>query len=329
MIVPHNMKAWTCRRYGGPEGLALEDVSLRALKRDELLIRVAATTVSSADSRIRALRLPRGFGPIGRLIFGLRGPRQPVLGIEACGVIVAVGCAVSKWQVGDTVIAFPDTKMGGHADYLIMPDMGMVAHKPQALSVETAASLCFGGLTAHHFLSKANIIAGERLLVIGAAGTVGSAMVQLARQMGAHVTAVVSPDTMVVAQDLGVDAIIDYCSQDFMALGQCWDVIADTVAASDFARCTSVLNDGGRYLAIAGGLSDMLTRGRGSKRSISGPSHSTVADLDTLVQMASAGAFTPVIDSVYRFDQMPEAHARTDTGRKRGSVVVIADSHAR
>ncbi len=322
MVSHTTMKAWTCRRYGGPEVLKLEDLAMPRLKPFEVLIRVRATTVSSGDARVRAMRLPPGFGPIGRLVFGFRGPRQPVLGSEVSGVLEAVGTMVSAFRPGDAVIAFPDARMGGHAEYLTMAENGLIVRKPENLSFEAAASLCFGGMTARDYIRKAVLKKGERLLVIGAAGAVGSALVQLGRHMGVHVTAVTSTGNIERVSALGADAIIDYTTEDFRALGQSWDVIADTVAASSFKHSVPVLAEGGRYLAIAGGLSDMLVRKTGTKRSISGPAVSDLETLRELARLAEAGTFTPQIDSVFPFQQMREAHARTDTGRKRGSVVV-------
>ena len=322
MDLSATMKAWTCLSYGGPEVLALENIAVRPLKPDEVLIQVRATTVSSGDVRLRALRLPPGFALIGRLLFGLRRLRQPVLGSEVSGVVKSVGDKVSVFRPGDLVIAFPDTKLGGHAEYVTMAEGGLIVKKPENLSFEAAASLCFSGMTARDYIRKATLKKGERLLVIGASGAVGSAFVQLAGYMGVHVTAITSTRSIELVQALGAHAIIDYANADFIALEKSWDVIADTVASSSFKRCLPVLNGGGRYLAIAGGLADMLAGKKGTKRSISGPAKSRLEDLRELAQLAEAGAYKPLIDSVYSFDQMREAHARTDTGRKRGSVVV-------
>jgi NADPH:quinone reductase-like Zn-dependent oxidoreductase len=319
------MRAWTCRRYGGPEVLELENVPVPALKPDEVLIRVRATTVSSGDVRVRAMRLPPGFGPLGRLAFGLRGPRRPVLGTEVSGLVAATGDKVSAFRAGDAVIAFPDTKMGGHAQYVAIRQTGLLLGLPENLSFECGASLCFGGMTARDYIRKAGLRAGERLLVIGASGAVGSAFVQLARTMGVHVTAITSSGNVGQVSALGADIVIDYNREDFQASGQNWDVIADTVAAASFRRCLPLLAEGGRYLAIAGGLSDLLPRKQGTKRQVSGPVRSRIEDLRELVHLATTGAYRPLIDSVFRFGAMPEAHMRVDTGRKRGSVVVVLD----
>lgn len=327
MDVPTRMKAWTCRRYGGPEVLTLEDVPVPAIGPDELLVRVLATTVSSADSRVRALRLPPGFGPVGRLMLGFRGPRRPILGTEVSGLVLAAGRKVSAFGVGHPVIAFLDTKMGGHAELAAIKETGLIVGKPENLSFEAAASLCFGGLTARDYMRKAGLAPGERLLVIGAAGAVGSAFVQLASQMGAHVTAVTSAGHVEQVRALGADLVIDHARENFIAGGRSWDVIADTVAASSFGRCLPALRRGGRYLSIAGGLADMLIGKRGDKRCISGPARSRLEDMRELGRLAQSGAYTPLIDSIHGFEDMREAHRRADTGRKRGSVVVrVADA---
>ncbi len=317
------MPAWTCRRYGGPGVLALEEVPLPALRPGWVLVRTGATTVSTGDARIRALRMPAGMGVIGRLALGWNGPRRPVLGGEAAGIIAAVGPAVTGWRVGEEVVAFPDLRMGAHAAFLAMPADGLLIPRPAGLSLAQAASLCFGGMTALGFLRRAALRAGERLLVIGACGTVGSALVQLGRHRGARVTAVASGDGVACAERLGAGRVLDRHREDFRRLGGQWDVVADTVGATSFRECLPLLGEGGRFLAIAGGLGDMLARNRGTRCSIAGPVRSRLADLQELGRLAEAGAFLPLVDSVHAFADMPAAHARTDGGRKRGSVVVM------
>jgi NADPH:quinone reductase-like Zn-dependent oxidoreductase len=302
--------------------LALEERPRPAPGDDTILIRVCATTVSSGDARIRASRMPRGFGLLGRLAFGIRRPRQPILGTELAGVVEAVGQRVTAWQPGDAVIAFPGTGMRCHAGFRTVGAGSAVVRKPDNLSFEEAASLCFGGTTALYFLRRAGLKAGERLLVIGAAGTVGSAMVQMARHAGAQVTGVAGPRSLDLVRALGAAAVIDRTSQGLAEWGGGYDVIADTVGASSFARCLPLLAEHGRYLAVAADLPGMLTRPAGTKRSIAGTAPERREDVQEVVRLAEAGVLRPVIDSVHGFAQLPEAHARVDTGRKRGSVVV-------
>jgi NADPH:quinone reductase-like Zn-dependent oxidoreductase len=316
------MKAWTCRRYGGPEALALEDFPKPVPGRKEVLVRIHAATVSSGDARIRAFRLPRGFGLIGRLALGFSGPRKPVLGTDLAGTIEAVGEGVTGFSPGDEVIAFPGGAMGCHAQYRIVPLTMPMARKPANLSFEEAASLIFGGMTALHFLKKAGLKAGEKILVIGASGAVGSAMIQLARHWGAEVTASVSAANAGLVASLGADRVIDYAREDFTRHMAAYDVIADCVGASTFALSLPALKENGRYLSLAGGLADLFVRPKDTKRSLGGPAAEKPEYLTELAKLAQQGAIRPVIDSTYSFSQLPQAHARADTGRKRGSVVV-------
>jgi NADPH:quinone reductase-like Zn-dependent oxidoreductase len=315
------MKAWICCGYGGPEVLALEDRPKPGPKDNDVLIRIRATTVSSGDVRVRTQKLPHGFGLIGRLVFGFFRPRQTILGTELAGTIEAVGKDVTDYSVGDEVIAFPGGAMGCHAEYRAMAADKPIARKPANLSFEEAASLSFGGTTALHFLRKADLKSGERILVIGASGAVGSSMVQLAREKGAVVTGVTSATNIDLVRSLA-HSVIDYKRQDFTTVGETFDIIADTVGTSTFKKCLPLLNEKGRYLAVAGDLRAMLARSVGTKRSIAGPAAERPEDVRELSKLAEEGRLKPVIDGVYRFGQMAEAHARAETGRKRGCVVV-------
>lgn len=325
--LPQNMRAWVATGYGGPEVLALVELPVPRLRPNDVLIRVQATTVSSADHRIRAMDMPAGMGLIARAVLGFRRLRQPVLGAELTGVVAAVGSRVIRFAVGDAVIAFPGAKLRGHAEYFRIPENGMIVPRPVGMTLETAAALGFGGTTARDFLRLANLVAGERVLVIGASGTVGSAMVQLAKLAGATVTAVTSRGNVDLVSGLGAAEVIDYTTRDVSLAEECWDIIADTVGALDFKRAMPILSEGGRYLAIAGGLADLMARRKGTKRSIMTPAAEKPADLAELVDLADRGLFRPLIDSVLPFERLPEAHARTDTGRKRGSVVVVHAGH--
>ena len=320
------MKAWICRKYGGPDVLALEDRPMPQPGDNDVLIRIRATTVSSGDVRVRTLKLPRGFNLIGRFVLGFTGPRQPILGMEIAGTIETVGKNVTAYKAGDAVIAFPGGSMGCHAQYRILPVTKAIAPKPANLSFDEAATLSFGGATALQFFSRAHLKAGETILVIGASGAVGAAMVQLARHMGATVTGVTSTRNIALVESLGAAAVIDYTRDDFTRAPETYDIIADTVGASSFAKCRSALKEHGRYLSVAGGLSDLLARPSGAKKSIGGPMPERPEDVLQLVRLAEAGVLKPVIDKTFTFAQMREAHAYAETGRKRGSVVVtVAD----
>lgn len=327
------MKAFLCRRYGGPSAVEPAEVPTPMPGPKDLLIRIHATTVTAADWRVRSLNLPPGFGPMVRLAFGLTRPRQPILGTELAGVVEAVGDAVTRFRPGDAVIGFPGASMGCHAEYRVMPEDGKLAPKPAALSFEDAASLCFGASTALHFLRKAGAKPGERVLVVGASGSVGSALVQLAKHFGCAVTGVTSTPNLALVESLGAERVIDYTRDAVAQPGEAWDIIADTVGAIAFARARPALAEGGRLLAIAGGLPDLFaslwTPLRGGQRVIAGPSAESPEIVREIVALAEAGALRPVIDRVYDFAQMVEAHARVETRRKRGSVVVRVAPEAR
>ena len=316
------MKVWTCRRYGGPEVLLMEDQPRPVPKADEVLVRLYATTVSSADVRLRTQKLPRGFGLLGRLIFGIQGLRQPILGTEFSGIVEAVGDAVAAYRIGDAVIGFADTGMRCHAEYRVMSVNQLLVPLPPNLSFTEAAAMCFGGTTALHFLRKAGLAAGEKILILGASGAVGSAMVQLARHFGADITGLASTRNLELVESLGARAVIDYTQQDFTTLSGGYDVIADTVGVSSFSRCLPLLNEHGRYLAVAADLEGMLARPVGTRKSIAGPASVTLEAVRELAALAAAGNFKQVIDQVFPFARMREAHALAETGHKRGSVVV-------
>lgn len=320
------MKAYVCRRYGGPEVVELADVPKPVPKDNEVLIKIHATTVTAGDWRVRTLEVPKGFGLMARLAIGIAGPRQPVLGSELAGAIETVGKDVTRFRPGDAVFAFPGGKMGCHAQYRALAEDGPLALKPENLSFEEAASLPFGGSTALHFLRKVGLKAGEKMLVIGASGGVGTALVQLARYFGAKVTGVTSTANLALVASLGAGRVIDYGKEDFARSRETYDIIADAAGATSFARCRHALKDKGRLLAIAGGLPDMLaalwTPMTGGKRVIAGPAEERPEDVQQLAELAKAGVLRPVIDRRYDFARMAEAHAYVATRRKRGSVVV-------
>ncbi|WP_094585573.1 NAD(P)-dependent alcohol dehydrogenase [Synechococcus sp. BO 8801] len=320
------MKAVLAERYGPPEVLQIREIATPTPKAKEILIRIYTTTVTSADWRIRSQTVPTGFGLIMRLVFGLRKPRQPILGSELAGVVAAIGRDVTRFQVGERVFAFSDMAMGCHAEYLCLPEDGMVVATPPGLTDATAAALCFGGTTALDFLRRARVRPGEKVLVNGASGAVGSAVIQLARNAGAEVTGVCSSANLELVRSLGATQVVDYTREDFSRNGETYDVIVDTVGTAPFSRCRRSLRKGGRLLLVLAGLPDMLkglwvslTSGRSV---IAGPATVKRDDLLTLAALAEAGAFQPVIDRIYPFDQIAEAHRYVDTGRKKGNVII-------
>jgi NADPH:quinone reductase-like Zn-dependent oxidoreductase len=293
-------------------------------------MRVLATTVSSGDWRLRSGELPRGFGVLRGPAVGFGGPRQPVLGTEAAGVVDAVGPGVRTFRPGDRVLAFPGARMGAHAELLIMPAEGRVVPMPEGLSPEEAVALPFGGVTALDFLRRGALRAGERVLVNGAAGSVGVAAVQLARHMGAVVTAVCSAEKGPLLRSLGAEEVIDYRAAgeagDFTAHGPRYDVVVDVVGTAPYSRAGAALLPGGRLLVVLGDLSSLLWspfagRSRGH-RVISGPSAEERSDLLEVARLAAEGRLRPVIDQVLPFEQIVVAHRRVESGRKQGSMVL-------
>lgn len=327
------MKAIVYEKYGSPGVVRLAEVPKPAPRDNEVLVRIDATTVTTGDWRARSLDMPAGFRLMGRLVFGVFGPRQPILGAELAGVIEAVGKAVTRFKAGDEVFAFTGAGFGCHAEFRTVPEDGMIALKPARLSFEEAAALSFGGTTALSFLrDKGGIKAGEKVLIVGASGGVGTAAVQLARHFGAEVTGVCGTANLGLVRSIGADKVIDYTRDDFAGTGETWDIILDTTATAPFARCDRALNQNGRLLVVHGSFAQALAMERPPKASgkkvIAGVAAARPEDLRFLAKLAEAGAFKPVIDRSYPLEHAAEAHAYVDTGRKRGNVVMTIEHPA-
>lgn len=320
------MKAYTCRQYGGPETLTLVDIPKPEPNENEILVKIHATSVTSGDCRVRSLEVPAGLGLIARLAIGFRGPRKAVLGTEMAGVVEAVGCNVMHFDVGDAVFAFPGGQMGCYAEYRCIAENGPVVLKPETLSFAEAASLSFGGSTALDFLRKAKVKAGEKILIVGASGGVGTALVQLARHIGATVTGVTSSRNVDLVRSLGAKIVIDYTAETFAERNEQYDVIMDVVSATSFSACKHLLVKKGRYVALAGGLTEMLAMLWAplltGKKVIAGPAEERVDDIIHIAHLVAKGVLKPTVDRIYAFDDMVAAHSYVDTGRKRGSVVI-------
>ena len=323
------MKAIVYERYGPPEVLQLKEVEKPAPKDNEVLIKIYATTVTAGDWRVRSLDVPVGFGLISRLVLGVSRPRQPILGSELAGKVESVGKDVRKFKVGDQVFAFSGIGMGCHAEYKCMPEDGAVALKPPHLTYDEAAAMSFGGTTALDFFRRGKLQSGEKVLVNGASGAVGTAAVQLAKHFGADVTGVCSTANVELVRSLGASHVIDYTKEDFTRNGETYDVIVDTAGTAPFSRSKGSLKERGRLLQVLGSLPDMLqipwVSMTSSKKVIAGPAAERAEDLRFLAKLAEAGEFKPVIDRRYRFEQIAEAHSYVDTGRKKGNVVITLE----
>lgn len=326
------MKAVVYRRYGGPDVVALAEVRKPTPKANEVLVRIHATTVNSGDWRARSLKMPVGFGFLGRLVFGFTAPRQPILGTEFAGVVEAVGAEVTRFAPGDEVVGFPGGRFGSHAEFRTMPESGLIDLKPANLSFEEAAAMSFGSATALPFLErKARIQRGNEVLVIGASGAVGAAAVQLAKHFGAVVTAVTSTVNVELVSAIGADRVIDYKKVDFATTGDTWDIIFDTTGTASFERCASSLKPGGRLVAVQASFSQLVGIGKPA-RSTGKTLIASVAplrsdDYRAIIRLAASGELKPVIDRVYALEDAAQAHAYVDTGRKRGSVVLTVGTH--
>ncbi len=320
------MRAVVFDHFGPPEVLQLKELPKPTPRDKEILVRVRATTVTAADWRCRSKIVPPGFGLMAGFVLGFSKPKFPILGTQLSGEIEAVGTGVTKFKVGDAVFAYSALTMGCHVEYRCLPEDGAVVLKPPSLSHEEAASLSFGGTTALGFYRKAGIKAGDRVLVNGASGDVGTAAVQLGRHFGAVVTGVCSTANVALVKSLGASAVIDYTREDFTKSGQTWDLIVDTAGTAPWARSRGSLADGGRLLLVLGSVPDMLRTPwvalTSRKRLIpSGPW--TVDDLRLLADLAASGKYRPVIDRSYPLDRIVEAHRYVDAGHKRGNVVIV------
>jgi len=321
------MHAAVAKRFGGPEVVGVERIPKPAPRRGELLVRVRASTVSIADHRTRSRDLPEGLGFYGPLALGVFRPRKRVLGMDAAGIVEAVGEGVTGFAPGDEVIAMLGAAFGGHAEYVcVNPATSAVARKPHNLSWEEAVALVFGGHTALAFLNHVELAPGAEVLVNGASGAVGTAALQLAKLRGARVTAVCSGGNAELVRSLGADRVIDYTVDDFTADGETYDAIVECVGNAPFERVERSIRPGGALLLVVTSLRSMLTASRNRKRTgklvTFGGVPVTGDDLATIVRLAEAGEFRPVIDRTYDLDEIVEAHRYVDTGRKRGNVVL-------
>jgi NADPH:quinone reductase-like Zn-dependent oxidoreductase len=320
------MAAAVYRRFGPPEVVRVERTAKPRPKANEVLIKVHASTVSAADFRSRSRIVPQGLGVLAAIGIGLFRPRFHILGMDAAGVVEAVGAKVTAFRPGDQVIAMLGGKFGGHAEYACIPEDGAITAMPDGLSFQQAATLVFGGITARAFLRQATIQPGDRVLVNGASGAVGTAAVQLAKHLGAHVTGVTSGRNVELVASLGADRVVDYTTTDFTAGADTYDVIVDCVGNATFDRVEALINPGGKLLLVIADLRSMLRASRQSRRS--GKLVATTVgkyraeDLAHVADLAASGGFRPVIDRTYELGDIVEAHRYVDGGHKKGNVVL-------
>lgn len=313
------MRAAVYERYGPPEVVSVQTVEDPAPGKGQVLVRVHSAAVTAADGRMRGARFPRGFGPFARLGFGVFRPRRAILGSCVSGVVEAVGPGVSGLAVGDAVCGMNGAGGGGHAELVAIKASRLVP-KPASVSDDDAAGVLFGGTTAWHFLhEKAAVKRGDRVLVVGGSGAVGTNAVQLAAIAGATVTAVTSGRNAGLMRELGAESVVDYGTTDVTSLGPQFDLVVDTVGVLNARSGRELLAPGGRVLLIAADLLETV-RARGPVKA--GVAAERPADMTALLGLVDDGSLKVVIDEVLPLDRIVEAHRRVDSGRKVGNLIV-------
>jgi NADPH:quinone reductase-like Zn-dependent oxidoreductase len=320
------MKAVICTKYGPPEVLQLKEVAKPVPSDHEILVKVAATTVTAADIRQRSADVPLSFWLPAHLIFGWSKPRKAILGTVLAGAVEAVGKAVTRFHVGDQVFAYDIVKFRTYAEYTCLPENSAIACMPSTVASEEAAAIPFGGITALHFLKHGKIQSGQKVLIYGASGSVGTWAVQLAKHFGAHVTGVCSTAHVALVKALGADQVIDYTKEDWTRSGETYDLLFDAVGKTSFPGCLKVLKREGVYLqSVAAPALSLRMRwvGLTSNRTlIGGEATPKAGDLVYLKELVEAGTIRPVIDRCYPLEQIVAAHRYVDQGHKMGDVVI-------
>ncbi len=330
------MKAIICTKYGPPDVLQFKEVDKPILKDNKVLIRIHAATVTMGDCEMRSLKFSGLLKFLMRLGFGFKGPRKgfSILGMEIAGEIESVGKDVKLFKKGDQVFGTTGMHLGGYAEYKCLSEKGELAIKPANMTYEEAAAVPIGGLEALHFLKKANIQTGQKVLIRGASGSIGTFAIQLAKYYGAEVTGVGNPKSLEIMKFLGADKVIDYTKEDFTKSGETYDIIFDVIGKSSFSNFIGSLNKEGLYLTANPKMALINREKRAAKKSdkkyISGNMDTTkerIEDLKFLKELIEAGKLKSVIDRRYPLEQVPEAHSYVDKGEKTGNVVITLEEY--
>jgi NADPH:quinone reductase-like Zn-dependent oxidoreductase len=322
------MKAVVYDRYGPPDVLRIEEVQRPEPTADEVLVRIHATAVTRSDCATRDANRRSGLivTLISRLVSGIRRPRQRILGTEFAGVVEAVGATVSEFAVGDHVFGTSGFAFGAHAEFICLRQSARIARMPAGMDFVEAAAICDGGLNALWCLRHADRRTGQTILVYGASGAIGTAAVQLAKHLGADVTAVCSTKNLDLVRSLGADRVVDYTQEDFTANGRTYDVIFDAVGKHSFSRCRGSLRPGGVYLATDGLRNVFLalwTSRFGDKKVLFPiPPRYTKTDVLVLKELIEAGTYRAVVDRRYPMEDVVAATRYVETEHKTGNVIL-------
>ena len=321
------MKAIIYTKYGPPDVLQLKEVDKPIPKHKEVLIKVHAAEATKADCELRSFNFPvKWFWLPLRIAMGITKPKRQILGGYFSGEVVLAGRDVSKFTKGDLVFGTTKLRMGAYGQYICLPDGYTIAPKPSNMSFEEAAAVPLGGLNALHFLRKADIQDGEKVLINGAGGSIGTFGVQIAKLMGAEVTAVDSAIKEEMLRGIGADHFINYTEEDFTKISQKYDVIFDMVARSPYSGCVNALNPQGRYLMANPRISDMLksvlTTKVTNKKVMFAFAGEKEDELLALKEMIEEGELKSVVDKIFPMDQAAEAHRRVETEQRLGTIVI-------
>ncbi len=331
------MKAIVCTEYGGPQVLQLHEIEKPVAKNNEILIRIHAASVNFGDRMARNFKaitprqfnMPFLFWLMTKISFGLRQPKITVLGSEFAGEIEAAGRDVKRFKPGDQVFGYPGLSFGAYAEYLCLPEDGVLAIKPANMTYEEAAVAPYGAIMALNLLRRVNIQPGQKVLVNGASGGIGSAALQLAKYFGAEVTGVCAAPRLEFVKSLGADKVIDYTKEDFTQNGETYDLIFDILGKSSFSRCKSSLKPNGIHLFASFKLKQLLqmlwTSMSGGRKVICALAPGSVEDLNSIKELIEAGKIKAIIDRCYPMEQAAEAHRYVEEGHKKGNVVISMD----
>ncbi len=328
------MKAIIYEEYGSPDVLRGAEVEKPSPKDNEILVRNHASPVSFGDLAARNfINLPADkfymlsiLKIVTRFMFGYRKPKNRILGSEFCGEVVEVGRDVTRFRKGDRVFGYLGSTFGAYAEYVCMPEKGTVAIKPGNMTFEEAAAVPYGVIIARNLLKKVEIKPGQKVLVNGASGGIGSAMVQLAKNYGAEVTGVCGTPRLEYVKALGADHVIDYTREDFTQSGKTYDLIIDILGKSTFSSCKKVLTPNGVYLLASFKMKPVLqmmwTSLFGSQKVICAFSSESANDLIFVKELAEAGKYKSIVDKVFPMEQAAEAHRYAESGSKKGNVII-------